>query len=346
MKKIILVFCVLVFLLASFAPCYADSEEESMVYEHGEKLDIIYETIQKDSYDLHLALKVSSLKVLKESITPVYKVDLLETARSGEITIIPMWCSHTGLLGDGVGNVYTAKTITSDGKFGGNIMFYIEKGVAYNMIYSPSEYSPMWFENGNHYPASASYADHAKRIAAVLKEKDMISPHDVKYVVADTIGEFFYVDNAAHSVFVSVGYISNNETGNFLTDYYMDEAGLINLAKDYSQKREDFLNEKASWEASHPGEIWDKTEVYGLSPIMSDCSSVDNIIDITDYLNIEIKAMQVSQESDISNRVNNTKGKAHSGLIIGIISGIALIAMIIVISSIYVIRQKKPTLDS
>lgn len=346
MKKIFLVFCVLVFLLASFAPCYAGSEEESMVYEHGEKLDIIYETIQKDSYDLHLALKYSSLKVLKESITPVYEVDLLGTARSGEITIIPMWRSHTGLLGDGVGNVYTAKTITSDGKFGGNIMFYIENGVAYNMIYSPSEYSPMWFENGYHYPASASYADHAKRIAAVLKEKDMISPHDVKYVVADTIGEFFYVDNAAHSVFVSVGYISNNETGNFLTDYYIDETGLINLAKEYSQRREDLLNEKASWEASHPGEIWFKTGANGLSPIMSDCSSVDNIIDITDYLNIDIKAMQVSQESDISNKINNTKGKAHSGLIIGIISGIALIAMIIVISSIYVIRQKKPALDS
>jgi hypothetical protein len=316
------------------------------VYEHGEKLDIIYETLQKDSYDLHLALKYSSLKVLKESITPVYEVDLLGTARSGEITIIPMWRSHTGLLGDGVGNVYTAKTITSDGKFGGNIMFYIENGVAYNMIYSPSEYSPMWFENGYHYPASASYADHAKRIAAVLKEKDMISPHDVKYVVADTIGEFFYVDNAAHSVFVSVGYISNNETGNVLTDYYIDETGLINLAKEYSQKREDLLNEKASWEASHPGEIWFKAGAYGLSPIMSDCSSVDNIIDITDYLNIDIKAMQVSQESDISNIINNTKGKAHSGLIIGIISGTALIAMIIVISSIYVIRQKKPALDS
>lgn len=346
MKKIFLVFCVLVFLLASFAPCYAGSEEESMVYEHGEKLDIIYETIQKDSYDLHLALKYSSLKVLKESITPVYEVDLLGTARSGEITIIPMWRSHTGLLGDGVGNVYTAKTITSDGKFGGNIMFYIENGVAYNMIYSPSEYSPMWFENGYHYPASASYADHAKRIAAVLKEKDMISPHDVKYVVADTIGEFFYVDNAAHSVFVSVGYISNNETGNVLTDYYIDETGLINLAKEYSQKREDLLNEKASWEASHPGEIWFKAGANGLSPIMSDCSSVDNIIDITDYLNIDIKAMQVSQESDISNKINNTKGKAHSGLIIGIISGTALIAMIIVISSIYVIRQKKPALDS
>lgn len=346
MKKIFLVFCVLVFLLASFAPCYAGSEEESMVYEHGEKLDIIYETIQKDSYDLHLALKDSSLKVLKESITPVYEVDLLGTARSGEITIIPMWRSHTGLLGDGVGNVYTAKTITSDGKFGGNIMFYIENGVAYNMIYSPSEYSPMWFENGYHYPASASYADHAKRISAVLNEKDMISPHDVKYVVADTIGEFFYVDNAAHSVFVSVGYISTNEASNSLTDYYMDEAELIKHAKDYSIKYEEFLSEKASWEASHPGEIWDKTGVNGLSPIMSDCSSVDNIINITDYLNIDIKAMQVSQESDISNKINNTKGKAHSGLIIGIISGIALIAMIIVISSIYVKRQKKPALDS
>ena len=345
MKNKIIVFCMLFFLFAGFAPCYAGPEkDESMVYEHGEKLDIIYETIQKESYDLHLALEVSSLKVLKESITPVYEVDLLETARSGEITIIPMWRSHTGLRGDGEGNVYTAKTITSDGKFGGNIMFYIENGVAYNMIYSPSEYSPMWIENGNHYPASASYADHAKRIAAVLNEEDMISPHDVKYVVADTIGEFFYVDNAAHSVFISVGYISNNETGNFLTDYYMDETGLINLAKDYSQKREDFLNEKASWEASHPGEIWFKTGINGLSPIISDCSSVDNIIDITDYLNIDIKAMQVSQESDVSNRVNNTKGKAHSGLIIGIISGTALIAMIIVISSIYVIRQKKTCL--
>ena len=211
--------CLLILLFAAIMPCYANADKsESMVYKSGEELDRIYEMIQKDSYDFHLALEMNSLDVIKESITPVYEVDLLDTAQSGSIIIIPMWRSHTGLIGNGEGNVYIAKTITSDGKFGGNIMFYIEDGVAYNMIYTPSEYSPILPERGTRYPASASYADHAKRIANALDEKSIISPYDVKYVVADMIGDFYYINNASHNVFVAVGYVSLNETSNSPVD--------------------------------------------------------------------------------------------------------------------------------
>jgi hypothetical protein len=136
-----------------------------------------------------------------------------------------MWRSHTGLIGNGEGNVYIAKTITSGGQFGGNIMFYIEDGVAYNMMYTPSEYSPILPEKGNRYPASASYADHAKRIATALDEKNIISPYDVKYVVADMIGDFYYINNASHNVFVAVG-INNN----FMTSLFQAFASGFNLA--------------------------------------------------------------------------------------------------------------------
>ena len=37
----------------------------------------------------------------------------------------------------------------------------------------------------------------------------------------------------------------------------------------------------------HPGEIWDVTGGVGISPIITGCSRVDNILDIASYLNID-----------------------------------------------------------
>lgn len=283
--------CLLICLITLSIPCFADSDSaDSMVYASGEQLNQIYEALQKDSYDFKNALEIDSLTIVKESITLVYTLNMLEYAKSGKLNVVPMWCSHTGLESRGNGNVYIAKTITSDKQYGGNIMFYIENGVAYNLNYSPSEYSPMWEKAGGMYPASSSYADHAARISSALKETNFVSVHDVKYVVIDSVGEFFYVSNAKHNDLISTGYVSTNASNKPIEtiDYSIDATEeLLNIAKDYSDKTEAYLKEKAEWEAMHPGEIWDVTGGVGISPIITGCSRVDNILDIASYLNID-----------------------------------------------------------
>lgn len=332
-KKVISSICfLLICLLTLSLTCYAESNKgDSMVYTSGEQLNQIYDLLQNDSYDLKKLLEINSLTIVKESITPVYTLDLLEYAQSKKMNVVPMWRSHSGLESNGNGNVYVAKLITLDKQFGGNIMFYIENGVAYNMIYTPSEYSPTWVTGDAKYPASISYADHATRISAALKESGFVSVYDVKYVVIDSLGDFFYVKNDRHNRFIATGYVSVNSANNPIEniDYSVDATGeLLGIASDYLAKEQTYLEEKAKWEATHPGEIWDMTGGSGLSPIITGCSQVNNILDIASYLNIDY-SLSSNQEfndksvNDIDVTVNHVDTMVILGLV-GVTAGIVL----------------------
>lgn len=335
-KKLLSSICfLLICLLTLSLTCYAETNKSgSMVYTSGEQLDQIYELLQSDSYDLKKALEINSLIILKESITPVYTLNLSEYARSKKMNVVPMWRSHSGLTSNGKGNVYVAKIVTLDKQFGGNIMFYIENGVAYNMMYTPSEYSPMWGASDDKYPASTSYADHASRISVALKETEFVSVYDVKYVVIDSVGDFFYVSNDKHDRFFATGYVSVNSSNSSIddVDFSMEATGeLLNIANDWWSKEKTYLEEKAKWEAMHPGEIWDMTGEAGVAPIITGCSQMNNILDIASYLNIDYS---LSSNQDFNDKsvndsdvtVNNVDTKEILGLV-GVTAGIVFITI-------------------
>ena len=165
---------ILICLLTLSLTCYAESNKSgAMVYASGKQLDQIYESFQSDSSDIKIMLETYSLTVVKESITPVYTLSLSEYAQSGKMNIVPMWCSHSGLESNGKGNVYVAKTITSEKQYDGKLLFYVENGTAYNLLYEFSAYSPMLPDDlpgSASDAASPSYADHAQRISSALGE--------------------------------------------------------------------------------------------------------------------------------------------------------------------------------
>jgi len=356
-KMLCFVCCILIFLFTMSTPGYANSDEsKSMVYASGEQLDELYELLQKDSYDFHKALEVYSLIVVKESITPIYTIDLLDYARTGKLKIVPLWKSHTGLSGNGKGNAYIAKTLTADGKYGGNIMFYVENGVAYNMLYTPSEYSPSWPEGvEGYYSASASYADHALRIANIMNEKDFISAYDVKYVVIDMVGEFFYINNSKYSTLVSIGQMSTDKSNQSsdIVDYHMGTGDeLLTLAKKQLAQYEAFLKEKAEWEAANPGKTWDRVGDYSVPPIMSGCSQVDNIVDIATYLDIDYSLpsnldfsggiandYEVNNEND--NNISNENDTSRNTKMILVIILIATIALLTAAITVWMNKRNK-----
>lgn len=335
-KKILCSICLLlIYLMTLSLTCFAKTDKrDSMVYASGEQLDEIYELLQDDSFNEKKSLEIDSLTILKESITPVYTIDLLECARSQEISIKPMWKSHTGLESDGSGNVYIAKLITSDKQFAGSIIFYIENGVAYRTYVSYSEYAPDW--NCKSYDASPSYADHAARIADILGEDDFVSVYDVKYVLINDLGSFFYVNNGKHNKLISTGYIYTEDASKSIhgMNYSMDTTTeLLNIANDYLAKYEAHLKRVAEWEAAHPGERWNTTGDDIISPIISECSHVDNILDIASYLNIDY-SLPAYQEIDNNTRVDNI-----DPMVILCLVGVAIIIASVIIC--IVIRTKK-----
>ena len=346
-KKLLSLICFfLICVMTLSMTCYAETNKSSsMVYASGEQLDRIYELLQSDSYDLKKLLEINSLKVLKESITPVYTLNLSEYAKTKELNVVPMWRSHSGLASNGNGNVYVAKILTEDKHFAGNIMFYIENDVAYNMMYTPSEHSPMWRTNDNKYSASTSYADHAARISVALKETEFVSVYDVKYVVIDSVGDFFYVSNDKHDKLFATGYVSVDPSDNHIdeVDYSIEATGeLLSLADDFWTNEKNYLAEKAEWEAMHPGEIWDETGWESVSPIITGCSQINNILDIASYLNIDYSLPSYHGDNDKS--VNDTEINTDNIDTIVILSVIGITTVIAVIS-IYIVTRKRKQIE-
>ena len=334
-KRLIALFLSLIMIIFSMSMmAYAETaKNSSIIYATGEQLDQIYNLLQNDSYDLKKMLELDSLTVLKESITPVYTLSLSDYAQTQEMNVIPMWKSHSGLSDDGSGNVYVAKTITLDKQFGGNIMFYIENGVAYNMLYTPSEHAPMWSGIANWYPASASYADHASRISTILNETEFVSIYDVKYVFIDSLGAFFYVNNDKYDRFFSIGYIpvASSSSLSDKVDYSIDvRSDLLDIANEYWEWEKNCLKEKAEWEATHPGETWDIVMGDGVSPIVTGCSHIENILDIDTYLNID--AMKESPDIYNDNDIKETGcGSCESSLTFPVVTAVGIIGTAIVL---------------
>lgn len=125
-------------MIITFVPftVFAEEAESNMVYTTKSIQESFYQLTQNDSFDYFKALEYDNLKIVKESITTVYTVDMQEYAESGQFDLKPM---VKGLKQNtNAGNVYIAKVVTAENAYGGNIMFYIEVEVAYNIRFTPS----------------------------------------------------------------------------------------------------------------------------------------------------------------------------------------------------------------
>ncbi len=311
-KIFCLLSCIAILLTTCSLPCFAtvreteepldvDSvaddlyfDETTMVYASSEKQEQLYKLLQEGDCAQFLSRHCPDLIILKESITPVYTIDLLEYAETEKLNMRPMWWSKSNDeigIDIGKGNAYIAKAVTSENQFAGNIRFFIKDGVAYIRQVTLSEHTwGNYAEDGETLPyaASCSYADHASRIAEILKEDGPIFARDIKYVEAyHNQGDFFYVKNDKHDILISVGtiYPATAEKDQVHTDYTLDpHTPLLEIAKRCLRAQEVFLAEKAAWEAEHPGEVWNQIGSGGVEAIVSECSRVDNILDIAAFL--------------------------------------------------------------
>jgi hypothetical protein len=117
----------------------------------------------------------------------------------------------------------------------------------------------------------------------------------------------------------------------------MEPSELLTVAKDYSARVEAHLKEKAEWEAMHPGEMWDRVGFVGTSPIITECSHIDNVLDIASYLNIDY-SLSHNQKSNDEN-INGTDIRA--AVDVKVVLGLIVIAIIIAFSTICIILRIK-----
>lgn len=298
MKKVCwLAIFLIVLSLFCFPTASASGAEKDMVYVADDYRESIYLATQNESFDYYLALKEDDLQIVKESITPVYTIDVLDYAKTNNFLLKPLQSGKTDNAGD-QGNVYVAKTLLSDNTYGGNIMFYIENGVARFMTFSPSGALKKYFTNGVNprFRASSSYADHATRIKQILKREEFVSPNDVRFVFIDDIGQFFYVCTDGYQYFIPIGYQNTDDS------YEVDVALTISDMKKLAQKQLEVYNKrmalKEAWEKEHPGEVCDLVGYEQAAPVLSGCGHVDNILNIPEYLGIN---MNVNQQDAPSN---------------------------------------------
>ena len=284
MKKLLFALATVILLLSTI-PCVAEKAEGSgMVYASGIELENAYEALKQEgassSNSVAKILKYDGLSIVKESITPVYTINLLEYSKTSELSIVPWYAGKNMDC-----RVYSSKMVDENGEYSGFMRFYIENGIAYRIHSSPQPFKDYEYQS-----ASTSYADHAKRIQKILKLDNLVSPVDVKYVMIDGVGDFFCVKNQEQTHFVSVGMIPNSsleQSENFQTDYVLDCAQLKQIADQQLERHNALLAEMEQWKKEHPGEEWNATGSDNGQPVVNQCSEVDNILNIAEYLNID-----------------------------------------------------------
>lgn len=328
--------CTFIMLLAVlFSLCCstvtASESERDMVYVSNSERESIYQATQKESFDCYLMLEKYGFQIVKETITPVYTVDMIDCAKTGIVTVKPM----RGRSSDdenSPGNVYVAKTVMSDNTYAGNVLFYIENGVAKGMNILPSKNVPEDFPGANnpYFEASSSYADHAQRIKQILNREDIVSPYDVRYVFIGYVGKFFCVTIGDEQLFIPVGYEYPDVS--YAVDSVptaVDSVLTVSDIKEHAQIQYDaynkFIARKEAWEKANPGKVYDVVGYEHGTPVLSRCSHVDNILNIPEYLGID---MSTTKQDDTLN---------YMQIMIG-----AMVAIcVIFIGWIVVVRLKK-----
>lgn len=304
MKKTITILMTAILIVLLIPSTSLATERITSVYASNSIQDVVYRATQTETFDYYKSFEFDQISIVKESITPVYTVDILKYAETGIMTIEPDVCGVSPSAEDELyGNVYIAKLVTDAGDFAGNIQFYVEDGIAYGLLFTPSTALEQYFTNGtSRYMASCSYADHAKRIQNILDRSTFVPTSDVKYVTIDHVGSCFFVQNEAKHTIIPLGY--ENASAVHKTDYTLDTTELKEIADENLRLYNEYLLEKAEWEAEHPGETYEVMGITGTAPIITSCSEVDNIIDIAAYLNANTDESVSDNNNDTSEPSN------------------------------------------
>ena len=300
--------------LASVSVGAATSDE--MVYASEDVRETLYAATQEESFDCFNILELYGWKIVKESITVVYTIDMEELADNGKLVVEPGFDEDTD-----DGRVYIAKLVDEEGEYVGNLGLKIEDGIVFGHFYDGTPETQA--QNGK-YRASSSYADHAVRIQNMLKTPDFVSVYDVKYIQVSRVGWFFYIENQDEPVMIPVGYVNvepSDNTENWWTVEKLKEQ--VGIIVEWKRELKAF---KEAWEAEHPGEAFSYA-IGGpsVTTAAGGCGPIDNILNIDEYLGIG----------------NESQNKLP--LICGTVAVILLLAMGV---SVYYCKHRKSKLSS
>ena len=160
------------------------------VYATGKKQEEIALLFGEDNLQY---LYKKKIYILKESITPVYFVDLFQYLRTGNWELQPTCYKDQEYYANSSGNetfIYKAKTITYDGLYAGDITLFVSDKKVEIVEFEKSE--------TNNNISMVSYADHKVRVENGRKwtfanqEYNEIMPY-TRYVLLGEFGSAFYV---------------------------------------------------------------------------------------------------------------------------------------------------------
>ena len=247
MKKIVALCIVIMCFFSCVNLVNAGEEYEEMFYASPDIQEEIYQMLQNPEKCTRIRTFVDrGFKLVKESIAPVYLVSLNSFAKTGKITLTP----KKNMEGN---QVYVAKFLLPDGRYGGNIKLSVtQDGLFGGSIQYSFECKKFMIENGDkieigrYANESCSYADHAERIRKMLNKDEFIPVSDVKYIGMNngfgSMGSFFLIDYNGEQVIIPAGskYTDSNETypcdEKISFSYLYEQAKMYLKAYEFSNK--------------------------------------------------------------------------------------------------------------
>ena len=314
-KKYCFILVLLILTLIFVPTVKAFDIEEEMVYISNDKRESVYQATQKEDFAYYKLFKKFDIHVVKESITPVFTIDIYEYAQSDKFSIKPFYqelpsMSNTQQQTDDIqGNYYVAKTVTSDGRFAGNIWFSVYDNIVIGHFTFSDNFkiSDIFGDEDEYddirYQSSSSYADHAERIKNLLNREEFVSPYDVKLVAADGIGCCFYINDEQGEYFIPIGYQFyegyEDQDPKLKYNVCLTAADIKEKAIEQYERHLDYMARKEAWEKEHPGETYLAVGGTGSADsISSYCSNVDNILNISEFLNIDMTSPTRDNQPD------------------------------------------------
>ena len=309
MKRFIVLFILIFLVILSSLPLFAAADKNVSVYAEGEELETVYSATQNDSFaNFYNTMQIKHLKIDKQTITPVYTVDMLSFAETG-VFQLQRQTTEAG------GEIYTAKVLTEDNRHAGNLRFEILNGVAVYHLFTITSAMPEHDDSSNS-PASCSYADHAERIRQLLGREEFVDVTDVRFVSIKQ-GSFFCITTDKEPVFIPVGSKNGYSSQQDRTVFSLNDLKEMADAQLEREKQNQALYE--AWVKEHPGESFTNTGGTVI-PVVCYVDNVENVQDVAAYLH--------SAKSD---------NARIAVLWIGAISSASLIAL----TAVLVIRKAK-----
>lgn len=270
----------LIFALLIASVSFASEPPESSVYASEDVQEYVYNCTQVETSDAYVTMNYRHIRLLKETITPVYILDLFDYAANDTFELKPFLLT---VLPNNP-QVYYAKTVTEENAFYGTIVLYIEDGAACTLGYASIVNADL------PYQASCSYADHARRIADALGSEELIPPEDVTFVIISGFhrqgpGACFCVRKDGETFFIPVG--RENVKPKYAygeVDLVITQSELKEMALEHEKANNEHLKYIEEYRKEHPGSNWIPVgDGSAALEITSFCSSLDNIIDVKGF---------------------------------------------------------------